>query len=250
MTEDAVPEATSPRTPADVVTANARLIALGQPLAGRTVVIDAGHQLGNHNFPEKVNALVPAGGFAKACNTTGTATNGGFPEATFAIRVARILQARLERAGARVIMTRSTNRQDRWGPCVNVRGRAGNKADADLKISIHGDGNVGGGPGFHVIAPTDRKPWTHDVFKPSRRLATTVRRAMKRAGLPVASYVAGGDGLDFRSDLGTLNLSDVPVVLVECGNMRAAKDARRMTRRRGRVVYAQALNRAVRRYLG
>ena len=219
------------------------------PLAGRVVVIDAGHQLGNHNFPRKINALVPAGGFKKACNTTGTATNGGYPEATFNFRVARLLRARLRDAGARVIMTRTTNREDRWGPCIDVRGRAGNQAGADLKISIHGDGNIGGGPGFHVIAPTDRKPWTHDIHRPSRRLATGVRAALRDAGLPVAGYTAGGDGLDFRSDLGTLNLSNVPTVVVECGNMRSPRDARRMTSATGQTTYARALARAVRRHL-
>ena len=220
------------------------------PLEGRVVVVDAGHQLGNHNFPRKINRLVPAGGFKKPCNTTGTATNAGFPEATFTYRVARLLRARLERAGATVVLTRGSNRQDRWGPCVDTRGRAGNKVEADLKISIHGDGNIGGGPGFHVIAPTDRRPWTHDIFRSSRRLAKTTRASLRDAGLPVAPYIAGGDGLDFRSDLATLNLSDVPTVMVECGNMRAAADARRMTRAAGRATYARSLARAVRRYLG
>ena len=221
----------------------------GRPLVGKVVVLDAGHQLGNHNYPAQINRLVPAGGFRKQCNTTGTATNGGYPEATFAFRVTRLLKARLEAAGARVILTRSTNRQDRWGPCVDVRGRAGNRAEADLKISLHGDGNVGGGPGFHVIAPTDRRPWTHDIFDASRVAAKSVRRSFVRAGLPVAGYIAGGDGLDFRSDLATLNLSDVPTVMVECGNMRSAADARRMASRGGQAAYADALARAVRRYL-
>jgi N-acetylmuramoyl-L-alanine amidase len=219
------------------------------PLAGKVVVLDAGHQLGNHNYPQQINRLVPAGGFKKACNTTGTSTNGGYPEATFAFRVTALLKTRLERAGAEVVLTRTANRQNLWGPCINVRGRAGNKIDADLKISIHADGSYGGGPGFHVIAPTDRKPWTHDIYKPSRRLATTVRGALLHAGLPAAGYVAGGDGLDFRSDLGTLNLSDVPTVMVESGNMRARADARRMTSASGRLVYARALARAVRAYL-
>ena len=60
-------------------------------------MIDPGHQLGNHNFPRRINRQVPAGGFTKPCNTTGTATSGGFPEATFAIRVARQLRDRLVR---------------------------------------------------------------------------------------------------------------------------------------------------------
>ena len=200
------------------------------PLAGRTVVIDPGHQLGNHNFPAEINRPVPAGGFSKPCNTTGTATVGGYPEATFAWQVSLALRDRLEALGARVVLTRATNRQDRWGPCVDVRGRAGNRIGADLKISVHGDGSYAAGAhGFHVIAPTDRAPWTHDIFAPSRRLALATRAALLDGGFATATYVAGGDGLDFRSDLGTLNLSDVPTVMVELGNMRDAGDAAVMT---------------------
>ncbi|HEY0951280.1 N-acetylmuramoyl-L-alanine amidase [Nocardioides sp.] len=221
-----------------------------RPLVGRVVVLDPGHQLGNHNFPRKINRLVPAGGFKKACNTTGTATNGGYPEATFAWRVTRLVQARLERLGAKVLLTRSANRQDRWGPCIDVRGRAGNQVAADLKISVHGDGSYAAGAhGFHVIAPADRRPWTHDICRSSRRLALDTRAALRARGVPVANYVAGGDGLDLRSDLGTLNLSDVPTVMVELGNMRDRRDAHRMTTAAGRATYARALTAATRRYL-
>jgi N-acetylmuramoyl-L-alanine amidase len=150
-----------------------------------------------------------------------------------------------------VRLTRSSNREDRWGPCVDVRGRAGNKAGADLKISVHADGStVRGARGFHVIAPTDRRPWTHDIYRSSRRLALATRAALRGEGLPVANYIAGGDGLDFRSDLGTLNLSDVPTVMVELGNMRNATDARRMTSARGRETYARGLVAGLRRFLG
>ena len=219
------------------------------PLSGRTVVIDPGHQLGNANFPRKINRPVPAGGFKKPCNTTGTSTNGGFPEATFTWRVALLLRDRLERRGARVILTRDTNSRRHWGPCVDKRGRAGNKVGADLKISIHGDGNYGGGPGFHVIAPPNRKPWTGDIFQPSQAFAKVVRARLRSFKIPVAKYAAGGDGLDIRADLGTLNLSDIPAVMVELGNMRSRIDARRMTSRHGRVVYARALATAAYRFL-
>lgn len=67
--------------------------------------------------------------------------------------------------------------------------------------------------------------------------------------MPVANYTAGGDGLDFRSDLGTLNLSDIPTVMVELGNMRNPGDAHRMTTASGRATYARGLAAAVRRYL-
>jgi N-acetylmuramoyl-L-alanine amidase len=219
------------------------------PLAGRVIVIDPGHQLGNSRFPGRINRLVPAGGFKKPCNTTGTSTNGGYSEATFTWRVARLLRVRLENRGARVILTRSSNSRDEWGPCVDRRGRAGNRVGADLKLSIHGDGAYGGGPGFHVIAPTNRRPWTHDIYKPSLRAAKVVRHRLRSADLPVAHYIAGGDGLDIRSDLGTLNLSDVPTVMVELGNMRDRRDARRMTSPSGQAVYAKALAAAAYRLL-
>ncbi len=224
---------------------------VGRPLAGRTIVIDPGHQLGNHNFPGRINRLVPAGGFEKPCNTTGTATDGGYPEATLTWQVSRLLRQRLVRLGATVRLTRHSNRQDRWGPCVDVRGRDGNRLPADLKISIHGDGSYAAGArGFHVIAPTDRRPWTHDIYRSSRRLAVDTRASLRGVGLRVANYIAGGDGLDFRSDLGTLNLSNVPTVMVELGNMRNAGDAHRMTSKAGRATYARGLAHAVRRFLG
>lgn len=218
-------------------------------LAGKTIVIDPGHQLGNHNYPDQINAPVDAGGFQKPCNTTGTATNGGYPEATFAWQVSLLLKAKLEARGARVVLTRTSNRQDRWGPCVDYRGRRGNRfADgthANLKISIHGDGCNGCGAGFHVIAPQSRAGWTDDIATSSLAFAKQVRAALHNAGLPYAPYVSGGDGLDVRGDLGTLNWSDRPAVMVELGNMRNATDAARMTSSTGRDRYATALTRAI-----
>jgi N-acetylmuramoyl-L-alanine amidase len=232
----------------------ARVTATDQSLDGRVVVIDPGHQLGNHRFPRRIHRLVPAGGFRKACNTTGTATNGGYPEASLTWDVALRLRDRLQALGATVRMTRHSNRQDRWGPCVDERGRAGNRLDdggsADLKVSIHADGSfTRGAHGFHVIAPADRRPWTHDIYRSSRRLALVTRAALVDRGLNKATYVAGGDGLDVRRDLATLNLSDVPTVMVELGNMRNARDAALMTRAGGRDRYARALATAVRRFL-
>ncbi|HEY1119420.1 MAG TPA: N-acetylmuramoyl-L-alanine amidase, partial [Acidimicrobiales bacterium] len=116
-------------------------------LAGKVVVIDPGHQLGNAAHTRQINELVDAGnGLRKPCNTTGTATNGGFPEATFTWRVARKVRKRLRALGAEVVLTRTTNSRRDWGPCVDVRGRFGNagfrgrQQPADLKLSIHGDG--------------------------------------------------------------------------------------------------------------
>lgn len=216
-----------------------------QPLAGPVVVIDPGHQLGNARHRAQISRPVWIGNGRKPCNTTGTATNAGYPEATFAWRVAVRMRAQLERLGARVIMTRSVNSRSRWGPCVDVRGRAGNRQHADVKVSIHGDGTFArGAHGFHVIyAP--RRGLTADTYRGSHRLALATRSALQRAGFARANYVAGGDGLDVRSDLGTLNLSNMPTVMVEAGNMRDRGDAARMTSTAGQERYASALVRAI-----
>jgi N-acetylmuramoyl-L-alanine amidase len=222
---------------------------VAEPLAGRTVVLDPGHQLGNSRHLDRIERPVWIGNGTKACNTTGTATNAGFPEATFAWRVAQLARASLRRLGARVIMTRTSNSLAAWGPCVDVRGRRGNHAHADLKLSIHGDGSYApGAHGFHVIYAPDHG-LTADTYRGSRAYALVTRAAMQRAGFRRANYIAGGDGLDVRSDLGTLNLSNMPTVMVECGNMRNAGDAARMTSRRGEARLARALVKAIRAFL-
>ena len=188
------------------------------------VVIDPGHQLGNHNFPRQISRLVPAGGFRKPCNTTGTATTAASPRRRSPGGSPELLRDRLRAARRRVVLTRDANSRDRWGPCVDERGRAGNRVGADLKLSIHADGSLRrGARGFHVIAPTDRRPLDRTTSTARRGGSpSTVRAGAARRGLPVANYIAGGDGLDLRGDLGTLNLSDVPTVMVELGNMRNA----------------------------
>ncbi len=221
-----------------------------RPLAGRVVVLDAGHQRGNRHFPRQINRLVQAGGFRKPCNTTGTATASGYPESTVAWRVTRILQRRLQRWGAEVVLVRTSDRDDRWGPCIDVRGRAGNRIDADLKVSVHGDGNLArGARGFHVIVPTSRRGWTDDIARPSLRAGRRLRAALDRAGLERSTYLGGGSGLVRRGDLGTLNLSDVPTVMVELGNLRHPTDAHRLTSPRGQRRHALALARGIRAHL-
>jgi N-acetylmuramoyl-L-alanine amidase len=197
-------------------------------LDGKVVVIDPGHQLGNSTHLRQINRLVNAGGFMKACNTTGTATNGGYPEATFTWRVARALKRQLRSRGATVYLTRHTNSYADWGPCIDVRGRKGNKVHADAAISIHGDGASADIRGFFVIRPGDRHGWTSDIYRVSHHLALNVRSGLTRAGVRVSNGY-GGDGLDTREDLGTLNWSNVPIVMVELANMRNATDARHIT---------------------
>jgi N-acetylmuramoyl-L-alanine amidase len=209
------------------------------PLHGKTVVIDPGHNGRNWAHAAEIGQLVDAGTLRKACDTTGTQTAGGYSEAAYDLDLARRLARILRKEGARVVLTRRTN--DGWGPCITTRAAIGNRARADAAISIHADGGPAGGRGFHVIYPPRITGLTDDIARASRRLAVTVRDAFRvRTGEPVSTY-AGHDGLDVRSDLGGLNLSDVPKVLVETGNMRNATDARRLESSLYRRREAEAL---------
>ncbi|WP_052337002.1 N-acetylmuramoyl-L-alanine amidase [Nocardioides alkalitolerans] len=213
------------------------------PLAGRVVVVDPGHQLGNGRQSRLVNQLVDAGGgLRKPCNSTGTASDDGLPEATVNFAVAQRLVARLEQLGATVELTRTTNSAEESGPCVDARGRAG-RPGADLLVSLHADGAAASDRGFHVIAPgplTGDGPSRTDVLLPeAAALASTLRDELLAAGFPTAPYVEGG--LDERSDLGTLNLSQVPAAMVEMGNLRNADDAALLGSEEGQQAYADAI---------
>lgn len=220
-----------------------------KPLAGKTIVIDPGHQLGNSRHLGEVDRLVDAGGFEKPCNSTGTSTDAGFPEATFTWDVAVDLRSLLRSEGAKVVMTRSSNSYEAWGPCVDARGRLGNQVHADAAISIHGDGADAAYRGFFVIRPRLLPGWTDDIFESSHRLAGLVHAALVHAGAAVANDY-GGTGYSTRTDLGTLNWSNVPIVMVELGNMRNAIDAAHMTSEAYRNdVYARGLARGVTAFL-
>ncbi|MCX6396622.1 MAG: N-acetylmuramoyl-L-alanine amidase [Propionibacteriales bacterium] len=224
--------------------------AAALPLTGIRIALDPGHQLGNHNFPTEINRPVPAGGFTKPCNTTGTATSSGYPESTFAFAVATGVKRRLEALGATVRMTRTSNSERLWGPCVNKRGAFGGSVGAVLEVSLHGDGSTrAGARGFHVIAPVSRAPWTDDIAVRSLRLAKALRYGLDQRNVPRSTYLAGGTGLVKRSDLGTLNLSDVPIAMIELGNMRNHQDAALMKSSDGRAVYASAVVLGIRTYL-
>jgi N-acetylmuramoyl-L-alanine amidase len=65
-----------------------------------------------------------------------------------------------------------------------------------------------------------------------------------------SNYVGDGTGLDTRSDLGGLNLSTVPKVFIECGNMRDSRDAPLLKSADWRQKAAQGISDGVTSFLG
>jgi N-acetylmuramoyl-L-alanine amidase len=233
-------------------TASSRPPAAGA-LAHAVVVLDPGHDGGNAGAPAAVDRLVDIGTGRKACDTVGAETAGGYAEHAFSWDLARRLAARLRAAGARVVLTRDGDTG--VGPCITERAVIGNRAARDatpgtpvVALSLHADGGPPGGVGFHVIEPLP-VAGNSAVVEPSRRLGAAVRRAFRRGtGEPVSTYT-GTDGVTRRDDLGGLNLSRIPKVFVECGNMRNPRDASRLTDPAWRERAAAALVEGLQQYL-
>jgi N-acetylmuramoyl-L-alanine amidase len=217
------------------------------PLAGKVVGIDPGHNGGNFTDPGAIARLIWNGTGWESCDTTGTTTAGGYSEAQFNLNVARYLRADLRRDGARVVMTRTGN--DGVGPCVDRRAEIINDAHADVAVDIHADGGPASGRGFTILEPVADGA-DDNVIAASERFGADVRQAMLAGtAMPVSDYT-GVDGIMPRDDLAGLNLTTVPKVLIECGNMRNATDAGLLVTARFQQQVASALTAAIVKFLG
>jgi N-acetylmuramoyl-L-alanine amidase len=185
----------------------------------------------------------------KACNTTGTETDAGYPEHAFnwdvALRVREILQLH----DVRVLLTRPNDHG--VGPCVNQRARIESTPGASAAVAIHADGGPPGGRGFHVCydsrTPEGATPAT---VARSLRLSRAVHDALARSSGLVDSTYLGSAGYYPRDDLAGLNLSTSPTTFLELGNMRNAGDAALQSSAAGRARIAAAVAAGILAYLG
>ncbi|MEV4434575.1 N-acetylmuramoyl-L-alanine amidase [Streptomyces sp. NPDC049585] len=213
------------------------------PLRGKVVVVDPGHNIHNAEHSAEINRQVDVGNGRKECDTTGTETNAGYAEATFSLDVAHRLRDILLSRGASVTLTHDGDRP--YGPCVTERAEIGNKAHGDAAVSIHADGAGPGDRGFHVILPAlvqAGRADTSRIVGPSKELGARIAgNFVRTTGSAPSNYIGKGTGLDTRSDLGGLNLSVIPKVFIECGNMRDAQDAALLTDADWRQKAAQGI---------
>jgi N-acetylmuramoyl-L-alanine amidase len=222
------------------------LVLGSEPLAGKVVGIDPGHNGLNYSAPAVIDQPVFNGTGDEPCDTTGTETAGGYTEAQYNFNVATYLQADLEAEGATVVLTRTSNAG--IGPCVTTRAAIINDAHADVAVDIHADGGPPTGRGFAVLEPVADGP-NDGVIGSSAAFAAILRNTFAAGTpMPVSTY-DGVDGLQPRSDLAGLNLTTVPKVLLECGNMQNATDAALLVTPAFQQAAAAAMARAVTEFL-
>jgi N-acetylmuramoyl-L-alanine amidase len=217
------------------------LLPAAQAAPTPVVVIDPGHDLRANLETEPIG---PGSSTRKIKDGGGThGVVSGLTEAELNLRVAFRLRPLLERAGVRVVMTRTKNA----GPSMGniARARIANGADAGLFLRIHADGSTDpSSRGTHTLYPVLRRGWTDDVYGPSKRAAHTVQAELVRAlGFP-------DRGIRERSDFTGFNWADVPVILVEMGFMTNRTDDRLLATAAYQRRAAVGLCRGALRFLG
>jgi len=174
------------------------------------VVLDPGHDLRANLDTEPIG---PGSSVRKIKDGGGTrGVVSGQTEAELNLRVALRLRGLLERAGVRVVMTRTETAGTSIGNVA--RARIANRSGADLFLRIHADGSTDKSVrGTHTLYPALLRGWTDDVYGASMRAARLMQAEVVHAlGFP-------NRGLQERSDFTGFNWSDVPVILVELGFM-------------------------------
>ncbi|HET6731813.1 Rv3717 family N-acetylmuramoyl-L-alanine amidase [Mycobacterium sp.] len=221
-------------TPANAAPAN---------IAGMIVFLDPGH---NGSNDDSISRQVPTGrGGTKDCQASGTSTEDGYAEHTFAWDTTLRIRQALTALGVRTAMSRGDDTG--LGPCVDERAAMANSLRPNAIVSVHADGGPPTGRGFHVLYSAP--PLNDAQAGPSVRFAQIMRDQLAASGFVPSTYIGSG-GLNPRSDIAGLNLAQYPSILVELGNMKNPVDSGLMKTPEGRQKYADAVVRGIAGFLG
>jgi N-acetylmuramoyl-L-alanine amidase len=211
-------------------------------IAGMAVFLDPGH---SGAYDASMTRQVPNGrGGEKDCETSGTATDDGYPEHSFNWDVVVRIRDALTQMGVRTQLSRGDDTT--LAPCNDQRAAAANAMHPDAIVSIHADGGPPSGRGFHVNYSSP--PLNAAQAGPAVQLANIMRDSLVASGLQPSTYI-GSNGLYGRADLAGLNLDQYPAVLVELGNMKNGDEAAQMESADGRARYAGAVTQGIVNYL-
>jgi N-acetylmuramoyl-L-alanine amidase len=211
ITEEAPIIQPTPKPPAPVYKPPApsvRIPALGT-LKGKTIVVDPGH--GGHD-PGSMGDGLPT-----------------MAEKKINLSIATQLAKQLKAMGAKVIMTRTTDR------FVELEERAAiaENRNTDLFISIHSNSNPDSSRAGAVVY-TARMPSHNSMIA-----AMLIDKAIRNAGIPSDTD---------RADYKVLVLHSKPAVLIECGYLTNYTDCKRLNSSSYRVKIADAIAHGVSNY--
>ncbi|KAF0969057.1 hypothetical protein BPODLACK_02290 [Gordonia sp. YY1] len=227
--------------------------ARGTALAGKTIFLDPGHQASAAG--RSLSAQVSDGrGGKKDCQTTGATGVNGAKEHTVNWQITQLVKAGLESQGARVVLSRPDDLG--WGGCVDERAAAASRSGAAVAVSLHADstsrGADGAKKGFHMIVPSLPIPdaSVNRVQSGEGRKASTVMRdSFLAAGFPSANYAGVNNGIQTRPDIAAVNLTKVPAVFIEMGNLSNPAEAAALAGRDGQLKYATAITDGILKYV-
>ncbi|MDL9947632.1 N-acetylmuramoyl-L-alanine amidase [Gordonia sp. ABSL11-1] len=222
-------------------------------LAGKTIFLDPGHQ--GSSAGHSLNAQVPDGrGGKKDCQTTGATAVNGAKEHTVNWQITQLVKSGLESQGARVVLSRPDDTG--WGGCVDQRAAAASRSGAAVAVSLHADsttaGSDGSKKGFHMIVPSLPVPdatVNRVQGGDGRTASTTMRDAFLKAGFPAANYAGVDKGIQTRSDIAAVNLTKVPAVFIEMGNLSNPGEAAALSGKDGQLKYAMAITDGIMNYV-
>jgi N-acetylmuramoyl-L-alanine amidase len=203
------PPAPKPSAPAYKPRAPSIKVPTWSAIKGKTIVVDAGH---GGRDPGSLGDGLPTMSEKKI-------------NLSIATEVARQLNAK----GARVIMTRSSDR------FIELEDRAAmaDKYHADLFIAIHSNSNPDSSRRGAVVY-TAREP-----LRQSMVAAMKIDQAIRNAGIPSDTD---------RADYKVLVLHSRPAVLVECGYLTNYTDCKRLNTSSYRVKVASAITNGISAY--
>ena len=184
----------------------------------KVIVIDPGHASVTSSAKEQ---QAPGSTIMKVKEPGGTrGINTKTPEYVVNMAVAVRLRSLLQGKGYNVIMTKTQNSQ----MLGNIaRAEVGNRANADLVIRIHADGNNNlSVKGASMLVPSNTKN-TSAIYKASKRYGEIVfSNLIKSVGM-------NNRGVNERSDMTGFNWSKVPVILVETGFLSNGSEEKLLT---------------------
>jgi N-acetylmuramoyl-L-alanine amidase len=205
------------------------------------VVIDPGHDLRANLQTEPIG---PGSATRKIKDGGGTrGVVSGTTEAELNLAISLRVRALLERAGVRVVMTRTRTAGTSIGNVA--RAEIANRAGAALFLRIHADGaGSAAARGSHTLYPALRPGWTDDIYANSRAAAQLVQRELVRSlGFP-------DRGLQERADMTGFNWADAPAILVEVGFMTNPTEDRALATEANRSRAARGICRGALLFLG